>query len=115
MQLGTKITNWKCQTGVSTEMSISPCSLDFEPWGNSVHKSKKFLDFLKAPIPTPVVPLLQLWDHFAKLFGGDAASGISDEIAANLTKIEQTPFNPSEIKVWADQMKLEKSSALTTF
>ena len=59
--------------------------------------------------------MLQFWDHFAELFGGDAASGISNEIAANLTKIEHTPFTPSEIKIAADQMKPGKSSALATF
>ena len=59
--------------------------------------------------------MLQFWDHFAKLFGGDAASGISDKIAANLTKIEHTPFIPSEIKIAADQMKPGKSSMLATF
>ena len=59
--------------------------------------------------------MLQFWDHFAELFGGYAAPGISDEIAVNLTKIVYTPFTPSEIKIAADQMKLEKSSALATF
>ena len=59
--------------------------------------------------------MLQFQDHFAELFGGDAASGISNEIAANLTKIKHTPFTPSEIKIAADQMKLGKSSALATF
>ena len=59
--------------------------------------------------------MLQFWEHFAELFGGDAASGISNEIAANLTKIEHTPFTPSEIKIAADQMKPGKSSELATF
>ena len=40
---------------------------------------------------------------------------LANEIAANLTKIEHTPFTPSEIKTAADQMKLGKSSALATF
>ena len=46
--------------------------------------------------------MLKFWDYFAELFGGYAASGISNEIAANLTKIEHTPFTPSEIKIAAD-------------
>ena len=49
------------------------------------------------------------------MFGGDTASGISDKIKANLTKIEHTPFTPSEIRIAADQMEPGKSSALTTF
>ena len=52
--------------------------------------------------------MLQFRDHFAELFEGDAASGISYKVAANLTKIEHTPFTPSEIKIAADQMKMEK-------
>ena len=83
-------------------MSISLCSIDLKLWGNSVHKSQNFLEFFKAPIPTPEVSLLQFQDYFAEMFGGDAASGISNEIAANLTKIEHTPFTPSEIKTAAD-------------
>ena len=59
--------------------------------------------------------MLQIQDHFAKLFEGDAASVISNEIAANLTKIAYKPFTPSEIKISADQMKPGKSSALATF
>ena len=34
---------------------------------------KNFWNFLKALIPTPEVLLLQFWEHFAELFGGDAA------------------------------------------
>ena len=59
--------------------------------------------------------MLQFWKHFAELFGGDAASGISDEIVADLTKIEHTPFTPLEIKISAEQMKPGKSSELATF
>ena len=60
-----------------------------------------------------MVPFLKFWHHFAKLFSGDA--GISDETAANWTKIKHMPFTPSEIRISADQMKTGKSSALATF
>ena len=59
--------------------------------------------------------MLQFWDYFPEFFGGYAASGINDEIAANLAKIEHTLFTPFEIKIAVDQMKLEKSSKLATF
>ena len=58
--------------------------------------------------------MLQFWDYFVEFFVGYAASGISNEIAAVLTKIEHMPLIPSEIKIAADQIKLGKSSKLAT-
>ena len=63
----------------------------------------------------PKVSLLQFKDHFEKLFGGDAVSGISAKPAAKLTKIQHTPFPPNEIKIAVIQMKLERFLALATF
>ena len=62
-----------------------------------------------------MVPLLQFRSHFAKLFKGNAASGINPEIAAKLSQIEHTPFTPNKIQFAAGQMKPGKSSALATF
>ena len=59
--------------------------------------------------------MLQFWEYFFEFFGGNAASGISNEIAANFTKIKHMPFTPSEIKTAANQMKPGKSSALAAF